>query len=83
MNIFEKASNFAKSALIFVKAGMPCANEPEIARRLRICSDCEHFDPYAYKNMGECQICHCNMEIKTIMATESCPKGKWEESQYE
>lgn len=83
MTLLEKASNFAKSAIVFVKAGMPCANEAEIARRLRICSDCPNFDPFAYKNMGKCEVCGCNMEIKTIMATESCPQNRWEESQYD
>jgi hypothetical protein len=83
MTLLEKASNFAKSAIIFVKAGMPCADEAEIARRLRICSDCPNFDPEGYKNMGKCEVCGCNMEIKTIMATETCPQNRWEESQYD
>ena len=81
MNILQKAANFTKSAVAFVSAGMPCVPEGEIARRLRICADCPNFDGFAYKGMGECKLCGCNMEIKTIMATESCPIDKWNASQ--
>lgn len=77
MSILQKASNFAKSAFVFVKAGLPCCDEGEIARRLRICSDCTNFDVASYSGAGECKVCGCNMEIKTVMATESCPEGKW------
>jgi hypothetical protein len=77
MNILQKASNFAKSATAFVLAGMPCCDEKEIARRLRICADCPNFDLMAYSGAGECKVCGCNMEIKTVMETEECPEGKW------
>ncbi len=77
MSIIEKAARFAKSAAVFVGAGMPCVDEREIARRLRICGDCEHFNAAGYRGMGECQVCGCNMEIKTVMATEVCPESKW------
>lgn len=77
MNILTKAASFAKSAFVFVKAGMPCVDEGEIARRLRICADCPKFDVAAYNGAGECKVCGCNMEIKTVMATEECPEGKW------
>ena len=80
MSIFEKAKNFVSSAAAFVAAGLPCVNEAEVARRLRICGDCEMFDPAGYRGMGKCNQCGCNMEIKSVMATEQCPIGKWEES---
>ena len=83
MNILQKASNFAKSAVTFIAAGLPCVSENEIARRLRICSECQEFDQSAFKGMGECKVCGCNMEIKSIMATETCPQNKWEESKYD
>ena len=77
MNILQKAKNFAKSAYAFVIAGLPCVEEGEIARRLRICAECPEFDVEKYGGAGECKVCGCNMEIKTIMATEKCPEGKW------
>lgn len=77
MNILQKAANFAKSSVAFIAAGMPCCSEDEIAKRLRTCASCENFDGFAYKGMGECKICGCNMEIKSIMKTESCPQNKW------
>jgi hypothetical protein len=77
MNLFDKATQFAISAAAFVKAGMPICTKEQIAGRLAICDDCDHYDPEAYAEMGECKICGCNMEIKSVMATESCPAGKW------
>ena len=77
MNILQKAKNFAKSAYVFVVSGLPCVEEGEIARRLRICAECPEFDVEKYGGAGECKVCGCNMEIKTIMATERCPEGKW------
>lgn len=77
MNIFDKAASFAKSALVFVKAGMPCVSEDVIRDRLGICSGCERHNPDGYSGMGECRECGCNMEIKSIMATEKCPLSKW------
>ena len=77
MTILEKAKNFTKSAYAFVLAGMPCVEEGEVARRLRICADCPQFDVEAYDGAGECKKCGCNMEYKTVMGTEKCPEGKW------
>jgi hypothetical protein len=77
MSIFEKAKNFVSSAAAFVAAGLPCVDESEVARRLRICAECEMFDAAGYGGMGKCKECGCNMEIKTVMATEECPKKLW------
>jgi hypothetical protein len=77
MSILERAARFTKSAVAFVRAGMPCVEEGEVARRLRICADCEMFDAAGYGGMGKCRECGCNMEIKTVMATEKCPRKLW------
>ena len=45
--------------------------------RLAICRKC----PLLQKNFGaipdQCSVCHCFVVLKTMVPTESCPKGKW------
>jgi hypothetical protein len=73
----QMAKNFFKSAAVFVAAGMPRASVADIEKRLDFCRYCEHYDEKGYGGMGKCNVCGCNMEIKSAMATEYCPAGKW------
>jgi hypothetical protein len=73
----QMAKNFFKSAAVFVAAGMPRASLQDIEKRLDFCRYCIEYDDQAYNGMGKCNVCGCNMEIKTVMATEECPLGKW------
>lgn len=73
----QMAKNFFKSAAVFVAAGMPRASVADIEKRLDFCRYCEHYDQTGYGGMGRCLVCGCNMEIKSAMATEYCPLGKW------
>jgi hypothetical protein len=75
--IGQMALNFFKSAAVFVAAGMPRATVEEIEHRLTVCSTCDQFDKGGYGGAGRCNVCGCNMEIKTVMATEACPMGRW------
>jgi hypothetical protein len=77
-SISRMALTFFKSAAVFVAAGMPRASVEEIERRLGICNACPSFDKDGYGGMGKCNVCGCNMEVKTVMATEACPEGKWQ-----
>ena len=71
------ALNFFKSAAVFVAAGMPRASLQDIEKRLDFCRYCIEYDETGYGGMGKCMVCGCNMEIKSVMATEECPLGKW------
>jgi len=75
--ITRMALNFFKSAAVFVAAGLPRTPLEDIEHRLRICHECPLFDKDGYGGSGQCKVCGCNMEIKTAMATEACPEGKW------
>jgi len=75
--VAQMALNFFKSAAVFVAAGMPRASLQDIEKRLDFCRYCVHYDESGYKGMGKCEVCGCNMEIKSVMATEECPIGKW------
>lgn len=40
--------------------------------RMSICSRCENNDHYV------CLVCGCELHLKTMIASEVCPIGKWD-----
>ncbi len=40
-------------------------------KRLSVCDQCE------YRSDMQCSVCECFILAKTMLASESCPKGKW------
>lgn len=77
LSIVQRASNFTRSAVRHVVAGLPRASDAEIERRWSICQACEHLAD------GKCRKCGCpiirerQFLSKLAWATESCPAGKW------
>jgi hypothetical protein len=58
------------------KAGKPVFVSREVAdARLHTCSHtgCLAFNPILRK----CNDCNCFVDYKTLLATESCPRGRW------
>ena len=53
-------------------------DEDIIKRRLDICKGCE----FLFKPTNTCKKCGCFMDVKTKIATQRCPVGKWEK-EYE
>lgn len=50
----------------------PLLVSEEVAeQRLTICRGCEHLRD------GQCKVCSCYVGIKTLLASEACPKKKW------
>lgn len=47
--------------------------------RLVICESCDRYDAQKM----QCQICFCNMPLKTTMANMKCPIDKWFEYRYD
>ena len=47
--------------------------------RLKICEKCDQYLAEAYR----CQICGCNMMVKTLFPFVDCPLNKWEELKRE
>lgn len=55
----------------------PLFVKPETAiRRLAHCHKC----PFYVEDSKQCAKCSCFAEIKTLLATERCPVGKWNRS---
>ena len=45
-----------------------------VEKRLAECLTCEHY----IKATSQCKKCGCFMELKSRLATASCPVGKWD-----
>jgi len=65
-------------------AGKPVRSDAEMDACLSVCRTCEHYDTRAGL-LGYCRVCGCNVSRIAIgplnkirMATETCPKAKWE-----
>lgn len=41
--------------------------------RLEICGNCIFLDA----DQGVCKVCGCDVDAKTSLASEACPKRKW------
>ena len=75
-----------KAILTWRKAGSPVRNKEEMAECLAVCkSPCKFYDTRIAGFAGYCTVCGCGVsgvpigELNKIrMATEKCPKGKWE-----
>lgn len=45
--------------------------ESQQNKRLSICRSCKYHDD------GQCEICTCYIEPKSMLVTEDCPIGRW------
>jgi hypothetical protein len=70
-DIVNMAGNALKAGYRYVTHGMPNVTTEQANERMLICTQCEHFNNYV------CNECGCMLMLKTRMATESCPIGKW------
>ena len=50
------------------------ASSPMIANRRQACKICPS------NKWGVCDVCHCLIPAKTVLATETCPLGKWSQA---
>lgn len=76
----EQGKNLAKFAFEVLKFGtngnnLLCSNEVVLERRA-ICEGCDRRDPIP----NRCRECGCYLDAKIRFALDSCPLGKWKES---
>lgn len=70
-NLLAMAFSAAKSLTKFVRSGLKTAPAEIRESRLQTCSACTHFTGL------RCRVCGCFASVKSRMAHESCPIGKW------
>lgn len=67
------------------KAAVRIAREASKGRDAEILVDLETRNhrrslcnaPCPYNVEGQCSLCECNIDLKTMMATEECPDNRW------
>ena len=47
------------------------------ADRLQVCYSCDSMKENTMFKTNVCGECHCIVDKKTLIKTESCPLGKW------
>jgi hypothetical protein len=64
-------------AFLYWWAGKPVIAPPIVVRyRRNTCRACVENDRKIY---GQCRVCACFTDPKTLLSSESCPKGYWKE----
>ena len=76
-NIMQKAKSFTYSAVEWARAGFAVVSDEQYKERWDICHSCPFFDQTAFFSDGKCTKCGCDFSLKSKMATEKCPEGKW------
>mgnify|MGYP001161154068 FL=1 len=69
----EKAKNFTKASLNFIKSGFKKAPEEVYDSRVLTCLTCNRYD----LEDDECLECGCKIKYKADWLSESCPLKKW------
>lgn len=70
-NAVAAAARVVKS---LVKPGdVTLADKDVVTERVRRCEGCWRFEPRS----RQCLSCTCFVDIKTLLATESCPEAHW------
>ena len=68
-NLFAAVRRAARS--LFVREAMTLAT-PEVEReRYERCYGC------TYRLANQCRLCTCVVKLKVLVATETCPAGRW------
>jgi len=79
-SLFKQGTNLAEFSFELIKKAMQgdaLDVSPEIKnQRMDICKNCDKYDAEQVR----CIECGCYLEIKTSFSLDSCPLGKWAES---
>ena len=62
-----------RAAVTWFDTGTFLVSWPEQERRRRICEAC----PLFLAHSRQCSACTCLVDVKTLLKSEECPKGKW------
>jgi tetratricopeptide (TPR) repeat protein len=69
--LLRMAFTAGKSMIKFIGSGLKTVTLATHQQRLRTCAQCEHHTGV------RCRLCGCFTSVKTRMAHEECPIGKW------
>jgi hypothetical protein len=75
--LLRMAISATKSMTQYMASGFKSVSAEVQERRLATCATCEHHTGL------RCRICGCFTNVKSRLAHESCPIGKWSAEQAE
>lgn len=71
--LVQQALSAARAAARHAASGLAVVDDQEQARRLAVCTACEHYDAA----QARCRRCGCYARLKSRIATQDCPEGRW------
>lgn len=81
--ITGRVLRWGRAVARWIRHGRPVRSNEQVEALYAICESCNVFD----RKKSICTICDCNVNLSThatlnklLMATESCPLGKWDVS---
>lgn len=75
LDIVKNAGIAVKNAVAYaVENGEIALEEEKVKKRLDVCLSCP------FLNGNRCRACGCFIELKAALASEDCPKKKWEKN---
>lgn len=78
----KQAATFGKALLNWTASGFHATPPNILATREATCRACPEWDASAIGSTGRCRICKCSTWAKLRMATERCPIGKWQSTDF-
>jgi hypothetical protein len=72
----QMMTNFAKAMVKWARSGFKTVDDSTAALRAETCSQCEYWGRFKANGTLRCKKCGCSGK-KFLLATESCPIGKW------
>ena len=71
--LWRRALNFTRAALVHVRAGLPRTSSKIARQRWKTCKACPRFMPEA----NQCGACGCYLRTKISWELSTCPEGRW------
>jgi hypothetical protein len=76
-NIFKKIRSLNDDVGKWARSNFNTTSKDELDDRLKICHQCEFWNPKGFGGTGICAKCGCSTQAKLRMATSKCPIDKW------
>lgn len=78
ISMAEKSRSLAEAMRKFIQSGAPVMPDDGRKARLNLCYSCPLINRlFGIDKLSECKACGCFIHVKSRMATEHCPIGKW------
>ena len=73
----NQIKSFSNAVATWVVNGLKVTPDDIREHRYNLCQACPEFDKDGFMGHGKCNLCGCNLRVKTVFPYEKCPVDKW------